>query len=534
MLNLRNGGFLLGLLAGIALTALLGIFVFTLVQAARPAQPAAPQPAASATATAALAVEPTTAPVEAPTDTPVEAPTDTPVEARTDTPAEAPTDTPAEAPTDTPAEAPTDTPAEAPTETPTLAPVEIPTDTPAVTRTITATVGYPGNYALAFDGGSDRRRATIPHDAALAPTAFTLEAWVYPTGNAREMAILSKGSGLSGGDYLFNLAGDKMSLFTGDFPWYTATSTVPLNTWSHVAVTRDDGGAVTFYLNGVADGSIADTTIPATTTADVRIGLQGGDCLCNEFIGTIDEVRVWNIARSQEDIEATRNRLLAGSEAGLVANWRLDEGTGQTLADTTGRHSGFLGADAEADSADPRWIVSSAPVENLIVETPPTPVPGGAFPTPVPTPVAVPFSGENDGLGVILNTVALNGTAQSTLQVGPGEEFDVAADYNVWSTLEPIPGGDNSGRCASTCIVNLTVGIVSSDGGYQPLECIYNGTPRNLPGAQRTWNTNITAPTTPGVYGLRLDYHLTYNCQQAFQDVNPLRRAISVATFEVQ
>jgi hypothetical protein len=518
MLNLRNGGFLLGLLAGIALTALLGIFVFTLVQAARPAQPAVPQPVASVTPTDPLAVAPTTAPIEAPTNTP------------TDTHVDAPTDTPVGAPTDTPTAAP----AEAPTETPTLAPVELPTDTPAVTRTITATVGYPGNYALAFDGGSDRRRATIPHDAALAPTAFTLEAWVYPTGNASEMAILSKGSGLSGGDYLFNLTGDKMSLFTGDFPWYTATSTVPLNTWSHVAVTRDDSGTVTFYLNGVADGSIANTAIPTPTTVDVRIGLQGGDCLCNEFIGTIDEVRVWNTARSQEDIEATRSILLAGNEAGLVANWRLDEGTGQTLADTTGRHSGFLGADAEADSADPRWIVSSAPVENLIVETPPTPVPGGAFPTPVPTPVAVPFSGETIGLGVNLNAVAINGTAQSTLQVEPGEEFNVTADYNVWSTLEPIPGGDNSGRCASTCIVNLTVGIVSSDGGYQPLECIFNGTPRNAPGAQRTWNPNITAPTTPGVYGLRLDYHLTYNCQQAFQDVNPLRPAISLATFEVQ
>lgn len=163
-----------------------------------------------------------------------------------------------------------------------------------------------------------------------------------------------------------------------------------------------------------------------------------------------------------------------------------------------------------------------------------TPTPSGPFPVPVPTAVLAPYAGDVQGLGVNLTAVSLNDAARNNLEVAAGEAFDVAVDYDVWSILEPIPGGDNTGRCASTCIVNLTVGIVSSDGEYQPLECIYNGTPGNPPGATQKWSTRVPAPTTPGVYGLRLDYHLTFNCQQALQEVSPLRPAISLATFEVQ
>ena len=76
--------------------------------------------------------------------------------------------------------------------------------------------------------------------------------------------------------------------------------------------------------------------------------------------------------------------------------------------------------------------------------------------------------------------------------------------------------------------------MVSSDGSYKPLFCIYQGTPGNEPGVQSSWTSPITPPTTPGVYGLRLDYHLTYNCEQALADVDPGRPGISLATIRVE
>ncbi len=155
------------------------------------------------------------------------------------------------------------------------------------------------------------------------------------------------------------------------------------------------------------------------------------------------------------------------------------------------------------------------------------------FPVPIPTPVPVGYNGQDIGMGFELKSMASGGVAQNTLQVRPGEDIEVAMDYDVWSTLEPIPDGDNTGRCTSTCIVNLTVGMVSNDGSYRPLACIYNGTPGDAPGDQRTWTEVITAPAVPGNYGLRLDYHLMYTCEQALKDISPARPAMTLATFQV-
>jgi hypothetical protein len=134
MLNLRNGGFLLGLLAGMALTALLGIFVLMLIQTAGPA----------------ASVTPTVTPTAEPTSTP------TPVTL---------TDTPTTEPTSTTTQTATIEPTSTPTQTPTIEPTSTPTQTltpaaPTVTQTVpsvtTTLVGGSGGspYALACPPGS--------------------------------------------------------------------------------------------------------------------------------------------------------------------------------------------------------------------------------------------------------------------------------------------------------------------------------------------------------------------------------------------
>ena len=52
------------------------------------------------------------------------------------------------------------------------------------------------------------------------------------------------------------------------------------------------------------------------------------------FNGKIDEVRIWNIARSQSQIQNTMNTILTSEyysspDSGLAGYWRLDEGTGR-------------------------------------------------------------------------------------------------------------------------------------------------------------------------------------------------------------
>ncbi len=47
-------------------------------------------------------------------------------------------------------------------------------------------------------------------------------------------------------------------------------------------------------------------------------------------------MRVWKIARTQEDIQKDMYRRLEGTEAGLVGYWALNEGSGDTVSDKTG------------------------------------------------------------------------------------------------------------------------------------------------------------------------------------------------------
>jgi hypothetical protein len=61
------------------------------------------------------------------------------------------------------------------------------------------------------------------------------------------------------------------------------------------------------------------------------------------FDGKIDEVRFWNIARSENEIKAYRAIGLNGDEDGLIGYWRFDEGTGTTVSDLSSiNNSGVL------------------------------------------------------------------------------------------------------------------------------------------------------------------------------------------------
>jgi hypothetical protein len=117
-------------------------------------------------------------------------------------------------------------------------------------------------------------------------------------------------------------------------------------------------GALRFYLNGelVMDSSAEIDLLPVNYLIVVMAK--------NSFHGLIDEVRVWNVARTEAEIRDGMNRILRGDEPGLVGYWRLDEGSGQAILDASLRgNDGRLGSTALPDSHDPTWVLSDAPVE---------------------------------------------------------------------------------------------------------------------------------------------------------------------------
>ncbi len=189
-----------------------------------------------------------------------------------------------------------------------------------------------GNNALSFTQANSQY-VTVPHSASINLGAtFSIEAWVKYSGNIGR-TIIDKGDY----DFLWQLnannSGNKMGFYNKAMAaWSYSTGAVPQNTWTHVAITLN-AGTLTFYINGVASGTAAVSF--SQDVQPMNIGRQQPtSCGCNHFNGKMDELRLWNVARTQTELQNNMNTVAANS-AGLVAYYKFDETTGTTAADAT-------------------------------------------------------------------------------------------------------------------------------------------------------------------------------------------------------
>ncbi|WP_115870516.1 LamG-like jellyroll fold domain-containing protein, partial [Marinoscillum furvescens] len=226
------------------------------------------------------------------------------------------------------------------------------------------------NNALIFDGTNEH--LTVPHDPTLnvSVSDFTLEAWVYPT-NTGSLTILAKGhgGGVNNSEvFIFAVDVQKIKLYlhgTTSGAWGESLTTVPLNTWSHVAVSYDiNANQATFYLNGAADGTFNYPEPPSVTdTNPLFIAQQGYSCACNHFNGQLDEIRIWNKQRNAEEIANNHDRPVAGDVPGLVAYYDFEANVGtSTAVDATlnGHDATLINMEVGAD-----WVTSGPVLQSV-------------------------------------------------------------------------------------------------------------------------------------------------------------------------
>jgi sugar lactone lactonase YvrE len=223
-----------------------------------------------------------------------------------------------------------------------------------------------GNYSLNLASGS-AQYVSVAANPALTPAQLTLEAWVnIPV--AGQLTIASRGDGDNGSitDYIFQLGDDgqgsgTLISFFGAGGWDASSSGIPLNTWTHVAVTYD-GSSKGFYINGVLNRTVSrGQGLYSTPGSPLYIGRQGSVCNCNFFNGQLAEVRLWNSVRTASQIQADMNLSLAGPQAGLVAYYHLNAGSGGTAADSSGNgNTGTLVNGATWVNSTPAFLGTSA------------------------------------------------------------------------------------------------------------------------------------------------------------------------------
>lgn len=178
---------------------------------------------------------------------------------------------------------------------------------------------------------------------------MTLEAWVLLSRDTTDyVSIFGKGnSGSNRGNYFLEFAsGNQLG-----FSLYASSNwrdtgyddvAVPVNQWTHVAAVLDtNADTVTLYRNGEdIGGATSFTWTPVANNDPLVMGAYEGPS--GYLYGIVDEVRVWNVARTQEEITSDMGHSIDPNSSGLVGYWKLDEGYGTTVYDEKGNNPGTI------------------------------------------------------------------------------------------------------------------------------------------------------------------------------------------------
>lgn len=171
------------------------------------------------------------------------------------------------------------------------------------------------NQAGTFSGS---RYASVPHSSSLNITgSFTIECWVYKTSSALGY-IMHKANGTNTGYSLYVNSSGFVTVGTNNTQRLTSSASVPENIWTHIAATYVAGSTYTIYINGVNGGTASSNSNPSSNTDSLLIGKRENGF---NFPGMMDEMRVWNRALTETEIERNMHTSLGatgGAYNGLV------------------------------------------------------------------------------------------------------------------------------------------------------------------------------------------------------------------------
>jgi hypothetical protein len=205
--------------------------------------------------------------------------------------------------------------------------------------------------ALVFDGQSyiDLGAGVTLGDS------FTQEVWIYPTSdNVNYHGFLGYQPTTSPErpPSLWVFQKEKIHAGFGDGEnwnsFITPDPVLTLDTWNHVALTFD-GTAYKVYINGLLIFETSELAGKQPVNTPIKyIGRMD-----NFFTGRLDEVRLWQRARTAGEIQADMNRRLSGNEADLVGYWHFEAGAKDY---SSGKHDGvWHGLLQKAPSALPLY-----------------------------------------------------------------------------------------------------------------------------------------------------------------------------------
>ena len=227
-----------------------------------------------------------------------------------------------------------------------------------------------GNRVLSLDGDGDYIEVSDSSSLHTISDAITLEVWFkaasfYPNpGNVNSIIRKNLNAGrenfilrfrtIPGGRQQIEMSpGLKIDKIIVPYKF-------EIGKWYHLAGTYN-GSKLTVYLNGAKIKSQAARGMINIDDSDLYLGRGDPQYSMGEYFhGELDEIRIWNVARTQQEIKSTIISSLAGKEDGLVAYWNFDDGTAKDLSSD---HKSSLNGDSQITTAEQPKI-DTTEVEN--------------------------------------------------------------------------------------------------------------------------------------------------------------------------
>ncbi len=179
--------------------------------------------------------------------------------------------------------------------------------------------------SLTFDGTDDYVQASDADGTSWfgltnATDSWTFEGWFYFNQVSSEAHLMRLGG-------QFFVKNDTLRVSSGG-DYQAGLTAITTGTWYHLAYVRTPS-SITVFLNGAKEIEAASTDGGRGSTFNIGT-YNSGNYL---FSGKMDEVRFWNVARTQTEIRENKNAELAGTEANLVLYYNFNGGSGTTVTD---------------------------------------------------------------------------------------------------------------------------------------------------------------------------------------------------------
>lgn len=210
---------------------------------------------------------------------------------------------------------------------------------------LSSPVQYASN-SLTFDGSNDY--VTTNFNFTSSYTAFTVEAWINHSNTTNQTNILGQNGTLE-----IAFINSRLYIYINTNngwlnTYYTIDGSLTTSNWNHIAITSN-GTVTKIYINGVE--KVSTSMSWASLSNSGQMFRMGGNTQSPVvyYTGKMDEVRIWNTARTASEIANNYLTEIDATTSGLVAYYNFNQGIADgtntaltTVIDYTGTNNGTL------------------------------------------------------------------------------------------------------------------------------------------------------------------------------------------------